>query len=116
MEITSPLTHEPRLAAPTASVVPYLRRVYGLLTGGVGFAIAGALFVLYTGSVTAMSGSGLRVPPMVAFGMKHWIVMAMVAFGAQAARRAGVGRRRAPPSPRRDEPALVRVLSSSRRR
>ncbi len=64
MPSTSPITHDSRLplTAPAASVVPYLRRVYGLLTGGVGFAIAGALVALYAGSPVGSGGSG--APPV----------------------------------------------------
>jgi len=73
-----------------ASVLPYLRRVYALFTGGVGFAIAGALVALYAGTPAA-GPTGAVVPPIVAFGMAHWIVMMVVFFGAamgaQAARR-----------------------------
>jgi modulator of FtsH protease len=92
MQNTSPLTDEPRLAAPTSSVVPYLRRVYALLTGGVGFAIAGAFLALYAGTPAELAGgAGLAVPPIVAFGMQHWFVMMVLffgaAFGAQTARR-----------------------------
>jgi modulator of FtsH protease len=78
-------------SAPASPVVAYLRRVYALFTGGVAFAIAGALVALYAGEPVATGQSGLAAPPIVAFGMQHWFVMMLaflgVAFGAQAVRR-----------------------------
>jgi modulator of FtsH protease len=98
MSFSSPdmrqFTDAPTFPGRDASVVPYLRRVYALFTGGVGFAILGALVALYAGTPVALPGTGLAVPPVVAFGMQHWIIMMLVffgaAFGAQAARRTPV--------------------------
>lgn len=75
----------PSVARPADSVVPFLRRVYALFTGGVFFAIAGALASLYLGTpVEARLGQGVAVelPPLVAFGIEHWIVMLVVYLGA----------------------------------
>ncbi|HWL85472.1 MAG TPA: Bax inhibitor-1/YccA family protein [Polyangiaceae bacterium] len=75
-------------------VASYLRRVYVLFTGGVFFAIAGALAALYLGTPAVLetgSGTAVEVPPMVAFGMAHPFVMIAVYlaafFGASFARR-----------------------------
>ncbi|WP_394835275.1 Bax inhibitor-1/YccA family protein [Pendulispora rubella] len=67
------------------SVASYLRRVYLLFTGGVFFAIAGALGALYLGEPTVLHGRGgvaLELPPLVAFGMQHWIMMLIMYIGA----------------------------------
>jgi modulator of FtsH protease len=94
MDDMRPLAGGAGFAAPSSAVIPYLRRVYALFTGGVGVAIAGALVALYVGTPVAVPGTGLALPPIVAFGMQHWIVMMLVffgaAFGAQAARRVPV--------------------------
>ena len=66
-------------------VASYLRRVYLLFTGGVFFAIVGALGALYLGTpavVDAGRGVTFEVPPLVAFGMEHWIMMLVVYIGA----------------------------------
>jgi modulator of FtsH protease len=76
----------------------FLRRVYLLFTGSVGFAIAGALAALYAGTpVEARLGPGLSValPPLVAFGVEHWFVTVALYFAAFFAasmlrRRSGV--------------------------
>ncbi|WP_394845816.1 Bax inhibitor-1/YccA family protein [Pendulispora brunnea] len=67
------------------SVASYLRRVYLLFTGGVFFAIAGALAALYLGEpavIRAGRGVTLEVPPLVAFGMQHWLMMIVIYLGA----------------------------------
>jgi modulator of FtsH protease len=79
-------------AVPVASarVLPFVRRVYLLLSAGIGSAIAGGLLALYAGAPVAV-GRGLAVPPVVAFEMEHPFVMIAVFFaaffGASAARR-----------------------------
>jgi modulator of FtsH protease len=67
-----------------SSALPYLRKVYALFTGGVGFAIAGGLVALYAGTpvLAQTSGSEVAVPPIVAFAIDHYIVMMLVYFGA----------------------------------
>jgi modulator of FtsH protease len=69
---------------PAANVLPFVRRVYALLTAGIAFAIAGAMVSLYAGeSVTLQSQTGaLQVPPVVAFELQHGIVMMILFFGA----------------------------------
>ncbi|WP_394825284.1 Bax inhibitor-1 family protein [Pendulispora albinea] len=83
-------------AFPTRAAVDvasYLRRVYLLFTGGVFFAIAGALAALYLGTPVVLRGGdvAIEVAPLVAFGMAHPIVMLIVYigafFGASFARR-----------------------------
>jgi len=67
--------------APVATALPYLRRVYSLFAGGVLVAILGALVALYAGTPVAI-GRGLAVPPLVAFGMEHYILAMLLHFGA----------------------------------
>lgn len=80
-------------ARPAIDVASYLRRVYLLFTGGVFFAIAGALAALYLGdpSVIRYGRVAVEVPPLVAFGMNHpWIMLIVYIgafFGASFARR-----------------------------
>lgn len=84
-----------RAFAPAqADAVPYLRKVYLLFTGGVLFAIAGALIALYAGTeveVQVGRGTTAFLPPIVAFGVQHWFVMLAIYmasfFGATFARR-----------------------------
>jgi modulator of FtsH protease len=83
----------PVRAEPLAAL-GYLRRVYSLLAAGIGFAVVGALVALYAGTpvaVNAGAGQVLLVPPAVAFGLEHWIIMMLVYlgafFGASFARR-----------------------------
>ena len=84
----------PYAARASASVLPFVRRVYALLTAGIGFAIVGAMIALYAGSpVVEVAGRGatISVPPVVGFEMEHGIVMLLVFvaafFGASFARR-----------------------------
>lgn len=67
-----------------AATLPYLRRVYGYFTGGVVFAIFGALVALYAGTpVEAETRAGaVALPPLVAFAVDHYVVMMLVYFGA----------------------------------
>ena len=68
----------------SAGVLPFVRRVYLLLTAGIGFAIAGGLLALYAGTpveIVSREGS-LSVPPVVAFELQHGIVMMIAFFGA----------------------------------
>jgi modulator of FtsH protease len=68
----------------SAAVLPFVRRVYSLLTVGMIFAALGAIVALYSGApVTVASDRGsLAVPPVVAFELEHWFVMLFVFFGA----------------------------------
>jgi modulator of FtsH protease len=69
---------------PAANVLPFVRRVYSLLTAGIGFAIAGAMVALYAGEpvgVPSQTGT-LQVPPVVAFELQHGIIMMLLFFGA----------------------------------
>src|SRR5580700_3252608 len=74
----------PSLRRPTSSALGFLRRVYLLFTGGVGFAVVGALAALYAGTPVQVASRGAvgYVPPVVAFAMQHWIVMLLVYIGA----------------------------------
>lgn len=71
-----------RIAADSA--LPFLRRVYLYFTGGIGFAIAGALVALYGGQPIEVEAGGATsaIPPLVAFGLQHPFVMFIVYFGA----------------------------------
>jgi modulator of FtsH protease len=74
-------------ASPTTTSnasLAFLRRVYLLFTGGVGFAVFGALCALYAGTPVqiAARGSATYVPPVVAFAMQHWIIMLLAYIGA----------------------------------
>jgi modulator of FtsH protease len=71
--------------AAGSAVLPFVRRVYSLLTAGILTAIAGGLLALYAGAPTAITergGETLVVPPTVAFELQHGIVMLVVFFGA----------------------------------
>ncbi len=74
-----------------AAALPFLRRVYALFTGGIFFAVAGALVALYAGEPVPVEGLPLPVSPIVAFGLQHWFIMTGVFFvaflAAQFARR-----------------------------
>jgi modulator of FtsH protease len=72
-----------RYAEPTtsASVLPFVRRVYLLLTVGILVAAAGGMVALYAGAPVEI-GRGLIVPPTVAFELEHGFVMLAVFFGA----------------------------------
>ncbi len=74
----------PSLRRPTTSALAFLRRVYLLFTGGVAFAVVGALAALYAGTPVQVASRGAvgYVPPVVAFAMQHWIVMLLVYIGA----------------------------------
>ncbi len=68
-----------------ALALPFLRRVYLLFTGGVWFAVVGALVALYAGApleVPTRGGAIAHVPPLVAFGMQHWFLMMLGYLGA----------------------------------
>jgi modulator of FtsH protease len=67
-----------------APALPILRRVYSFLTGGIAFAVAGALVALYVGEPIPVRGAEgvAAVPPIVAFGMQHYFVMLLGYFGA----------------------------------
>lgn len=71
-------------APPRTAVLPYLRRVYGLFSGGIAFVVAGALLALYGGEPVLLRAGAevLPVPPMVAFGLQHSIFMLIVYVGA----------------------------------
>lgn len=85
--------NEQTFAPGRSDALPYLRKVYLLFTGGILFAIAGALLALYAGTeVQVRIGAGnASLPPLVAFGVQHWFVMLAVYmasfFGATFARR-----------------------------
>jgi modulator of FtsH protease len=70
---------------PPALALAFLRRVYLLFTGGVWFAVVGALLALYVGAAVPVTQHGVvvaEVPPLVAFAMQHWIVMLLGYLGA----------------------------------
>jgi len=70
--------------APLESL-SFLRRVYLLFTGGVWFAVAGALLALYAGApveLAGRTGATVTVPPVIAFGLQHWVVMFIAYIGA----------------------------------
>ena len=72
-------------ARSSVDVASYLRRVYLLFTGGVFFAIAGALAALYLGTPVQLEvgrGEVIELAPAVAFGLAHPFVMLIVYFGA----------------------------------
>ena len=68
----------------SASALAFLRRVYLLFTGGVGFAVLGAMAALYAGTPVQIASRGAvgYVPPVVAFAMERWIIMLLVYIGA----------------------------------
>ncbi len=75
--------------------LPFLRRVYGLFTVGIGFAIAGAMVALYAGAPAGAYAAGAFgapvLPPIVAFGVQHWLLSLLgyigVFFAANMLRR-----------------------------
>jgi modulator of FtsH protease len=83
----------PAAVQPVASNLAFVRRVYTLLTAGIGFAITGAMLALYAGAPVELSSreGSFLVPPVVAFELEHGFVMLAVFFaaffGAQWARR-----------------------------
>jgi modulator of FtsH protease len=88
MQNYSPFRDAQRLGVlPTAGVLPFVRRVYLLLTAGILFATAGGLAALYAGAPVELASreGNLVVPPVVAFELQHGIVMMLVFFGAFAA-------------------------------
>jgi FtsH-binding integral membrane protein len=99
MQNYRPIGYDAAGARPLAINLPFVRRVYTLLTVGIGFAIAGAMTALYAGSPAAVAfGQGygrevLAVPPVVAFELQHpWMFLLAffgVAWGAQSMLRAG---------------------------
>jgi modulator of FtsH protease len=70
-----------RVAPSLSAALPFLRRVYGYLFGGVLLAVAGAGVALYAGSPVEVA-PGVALPPIVAFGVQHWIVMLIAYMGA----------------------------------
>ena len=81
---TYPLPTPQASGVSVSATLPYLRKVYALFTGGVVSAIAGGLVALYAGAPVAVQGreGALAIPPIVAFGINHYIVMMLVFFGA----------------------------------
>jgi modulator of FtsH protease len=75
-----------RYAEPTASVgvLPFVRRVYLLLTGGILAAALGGMVALYAGAPVELASrdGAMFVPPAVAFELEHGFVMLAVFFGA----------------------------------
>jgi modulator of FtsH protease len=75
-----------RYAEPNVGtrVLPFIRRVYLLLTVGILVAALGGLVALYAGApVELQSRDGaIFVPPTVAFELEHGFVMLAVFFGA----------------------------------
>jgi modulator of FtsH protease len=67
-----------------AAVLPFVRRVYLLLTLGIIVAVVGGLVALYAGTPVALGtrDGTVLVPPTVAFELQHGIVMLIVFFGA----------------------------------
>jgi FtsH-binding integral membrane protein len=73
-------SYRERSLAPARSqsgALAFLRRVYLLFTGGVWFAVVGALVALYVGTPVELVTRGhmVALPPIVAFGMQHWFLM-----------------------------------------
>ena len=71
-------------AVPSVGVLPFVRRVYVLLTLGIFFAAAGGMAALYAGAPVAIGEreGSILVPPVVAFELQHGFVMLAVFFGA----------------------------------
>src|SRR5580765_5735376 len=90
-------SYRDRPLAPARSqsgALAFLRRVYLLFTGGVWFAVVGALVALYAGTpveLVARGGHAVSLPPVVAFAMQHWFLMFIgyiaAFFGASFLRR-----------------------------
>ncbi len=93
MQNMSPSAYSRAASIPVATALPFLRKVYLLLTAGVASAIVGAMVALYVGTPSLVAGSGgaLVAPPAVAFGLVHPYVMLIgfigTFFAANAARR-----------------------------
>jgi modulator of FtsH protease len=68
----------------SSAVLPFVRRVYLLLTLGIIVAAVGGLVALYAGAPVELQGhdGAIAVPPTVAFELEHGIVMLFVFFGA----------------------------------
>jgi modulator of FtsH protease len=79
-----PVRSQPVAALAPSAALPYLRKVYALFSGGIAFAIAGALLALYGGAPTTLetTAGAVAIPPLVAFAVNHYIVMMLVYFGA----------------------------------
>src|SRR5580693_7212999 len=72
-------------AGVTAQALPFIRRVYSLFAGGIALAIVGGLVALYAGQpvpVDLGQGGVVGLPPLVAFGVQHWIIMMVGYFAA----------------------------------
>ena len=84
MQNMSPLSYSRGAAASRDTALPFLRRVYLLLSAGIGFAIAGALSALYLGEPVALGSSGgvVYAPPAVALAMAHPFLLLAGLFGA----------------------------------
>jgi modulator of FtsH protease len=85
MQNMSPFSVSRGATASRDTALPFLRRVYLLLTAGIGFAIAGALSALYLGSPVALGSSAggvVYAPPAVALAMAHPFLLLAVFFGA----------------------------------
>ena len=82
MQNMSPFSYSRGAAASRDTALPFLRRVYLLLSGGIGFAIAGALSALYLGTPVALGSSGVYAPPAVALAMAHPFLLLILFFGA----------------------------------
>jgi modulator of FtsH protease len=80
-------------ARARTDVAAYVRKVYLLFTGGIFFAIFGGLAALYLGEPVVLNAGyeQIAIPPVVAFGMQHWLLMLILYlgafFGASFARR-----------------------------
>jgi modulator of FtsH protease len=86
MQNYTPFTRDARGLSPVAgsAVLPFVRRVYLLLTLGIIVAAVGGLVALYAGAPVELQGhdGAIAVPPTVAFELEHGIVMLFVFFGA----------------------------------
>lgn len=72
------------VARERTGALAFLRRVYGLFFMGIISAVGGGLLALYAGrplEVVTREGA-LQIPPMVAWGLSHPILMLLVYFGA----------------------------------
>ncbi len=84
MQNYSPLRARSLPPLTSAAVLPFVRRVYLLLTAGLLFAAAGGLLALYAGEPAARASreGSIVVPPVVAFELQHGFVMLAVYFAA----------------------------------
>lgn len=89
MQNYSPGPFRSRLSGSVAAlsgdaVLPFVRKVYLLLTAGILFAAGGGLVALYAGSPVVFESRGATsaVPPVVAFELQHGFVMLALFFGA----------------------------------